>query len=404
MGGPINGPSVFSCPPFDLGSFSEIAHHRGGRGRTATEFSVGVGLNGSTKEETDSLHVTDYLYQFRQSKNMPNLRSYQISSMNNFIEIERNKEGTLDFYFGNSKSRFQWVPVDIVQQRGVGISVLQVLLLDLGIKNKLEHGSSLGTIKHLSGPVPTTEELQNIANLGQIIQGFFAPSVVSIAPVRSQPRRTYDPAQIESDPEGDHIPMLLANLSISSTGIWKRTKTSLEEFGKQSGLFDELDVKHFGTPGSGPFQIQVRKFGKKLKGPKRNIVDMGYGISQVLPIVAQLIITKRPSVFLVQQPEIHLHPSAEAALASYLCSRGKKGHQLIVETHGEYLIDRVRMAVQEKGTGVRPDDVMILYFERKEIGVAIHSITIDSLGNLHGEPPSYGSFFMKEMRRSLGIS
>ena len=403
-GYPINGSSAFSCPPFDLGSFFEIAHHRGGKGGRATKFTVGVGLNGQTKEETDSLDLTNYIYRFEERKSMPSLRSCRISSVDNFTEIERDKEGIHDFYFGNSESRFQWIPVEILQERGIEIGMFQMLLLHSGMKNELQYESELGTIQRLSGSNLTRDELQNIASLGNMSREFSAQNVVSIAPVRSQPKRTYDPAQIESDPEGDHIPMLLANLSFSSRKLWKRTKKSLEDFGKQSGLFDELDVKHFGTKGSGPFQIQVRKFGKGLKGPKRNIVDMGYGISQILPIVAQLIITKRPSVFLVQQPEVHLHPSAEAALASYLCSRGKKGHQLIVETHGKYLIDRIRMAVQEKDTGVSPSDVMILYFERKGIGVAIHSITIDSQGNLQGEPPSYGSFFIKEMHRSLGLS
>ncbi len=402
-GYPINGSAAFSGPPFDLGSFFEIAHHRGSRGGRATKFTVGVGLSGQTRGEQSSLDVTDYIYRFEERRSMPSLRSCRISSMDNFIEIEREKERIIEFCFGNSESRLQWIPVEIVQDRGIEISMFQVLLLPSGIKNGLQYESDFGTITRLMGPDLTRGELQDIARLGNMCREFSAQNVVSIAPVRSQPKRTYDPAQIELNPEGDHIPMLLANLSFSSKKVWAKTKKALEEFGKQSGLFDELDVKHFGTKGSGPFQIQVRKFGKNLMGPKRNIVDMGYGISQILPIVAQLIITKRPSVFLVQQPEVHLHPSAEAALASYLCSRGKKGHQLIVETHGKYLIDRIRMAVQEKDTGVSPDDVMILYFERKGIGVAIHSITIDSQGNLHGEPPSYGSFFMKEMKRSLGL-
>ncbi len=77
--------------------------------------------------------------------------------------------------------------------------------------------------------------------------------------------------------------------------------------------------------------------------------------------------------------------------------------QLIVETHSDYIIDRVRMDVRDKKTSLKPEDVSILYFERTGSDVKIHSLRIDEQGNLLGAPPSYGQFFLEETNRSIGI-
>ena len=131
-----------------------------------------------------------------------------------------------------------------------------------------------------------------------------------------------------------------------------------------------------------PFQIQIRKFGGKLKGNCRNLIDVGYGVSQTLPIITELLRADAPSMFLLQQPEVHLHPSAQAALGSLFCSVAGSDRQLVVETHSDYIIDRVRMDVRDNKTDLKPEDVSILYFERGESDVKIHSIRLDADGNV----------------------
>ena len=157
------------------------------------------------------------------------------------------------------------------------------------------------------------------------------------APVRSKPCRTYDPAGLSHDPEGDYIPMLLANLATHRSDTWKNLKKELEKFGSQSGIFDEINIKRLGKLESDPFQIQVRKFQKKRKGPKRNLRDVGYGISQVLPILTELLLPENTRMLLVQQPEVHLHLGVQAELGSLFCNVAAQGRQLIIETHSDYL-------------------------------------------------------------------
>ena len=99
-----------------------------------------------------------------------------------------------------------------------------------------------------------------------------------------------------------------------------------------------------------------------------------------------------------------MHPSAQAALGSLFCRIAGPERQLIVETHSDHLLDRVRMEVREAGdSGISPEDVSILFFERNALDVQIHSLRIDEEGNIVDAPNSYRKFFMQETARSLGL-
>ena len=148
----------------------------------------------------------------------------------------------------------------------------------------------------------------------------------------------------------------------------------------------------------------MRKYGSKgTKGLKRNLVDVGFGISQILPLLAELFRDKGADLFLLQQPEVHLHPSAQAALGTLLCQVAASGRQLLVETHSDHLLDRVRMDVRDGETGLAPEDVSVLFFERDDLAVRIHSLRFDQNGNVLDAPLGYRQFFMDETRRSVGL-
>ena len=200
--------------------------------------------------------------------------------------------------------------------------------------------------------------------------------------------------------------MYLANIYLHDKSRWGDLKSSLEKFGRNAGLFDEISVRTLGHGKSGdPFRLRIRRSGnrKKIKGPWRNLIDVGYGVSQALPVIAELLRDDAPPVFLLQQPEVHLHPRAQAALGSLFCEIAGLERQIIVETHSDYLLDRVCMDIRDgKGT-LKPDDVSILYFERGDLDVRIYSLSLDQEGNILDAPPSYRQFFMAETRRSIGL-
>lgn len=227
------------------------------------------------------------------------------------------------------------------------------------------------------------------------------------APIRSHPLRTYNPSLLEYDAGGDYVPSYLANLYRRNADEWQLLKGQLEEFGNVSQLFDEIQVRSFGKSDGDPFQIQVRKHSgpksRPRKGPWRNLIDVGYGVSQALPVLTELLRPDGPTMFLLQQPEVDLHPQAQAALGTLFCQTASAGRQLIIETHSDYIIDRVRMDVRDGTTGLKPEDVSILYFEPGDVAVKIHSIRIDKAGNVLDAPKSYGNFFMDEVSRSIGL-
>ena len=228
------------------------------------------------------------------------------------------------------------------------------------------------------------------------------------APVRSKPRRIYDPSNLEQDAEGDYIPMYLADIRVRYPDRWNRLKEQLEEFGSDAGLFDEIGIKPLGDKGGAGFLVQIRKFSgpktRTLKGPQRNLIDVGYGVSQILPVVTELLRRDSSTMFLLQQPEVHLHPSAQAALGSLFCRVvGNKKHQLVVETHSDYLLDRVRMLIRHRKTKLKPEDVSILFFERQSFGIAIHSLRLDEQGSVQDAPEGYRQFFMEEFDRLFGL-
>lgn len=194
------------------------------------------------------------------------------------------------------------------------------------------------------------------------------------------------------------MPMVLAETFGEKTERSTKLRESLAIFGKASGLFSSVEIKRKGHKQSDPFQIGI-----KITGPTFNLVDVGYGVSQILPIIVDAVRNSRRSTFLLQQPEVHLHPRAQAELGSFLALLAKEQEKrFIIETHSDYLIDRIRMDIRDKKS-LAPGDVSILYFERLRGGVKVHRLEIDGFGNIVGAPSTYRQFFLQEERRILGV-
>ena len=137
-------------------------------------------------------------------------------------------------------------------------------------------------------------------------------------------------------------------------------------------------------------------------GSHANLVDVGYGVSQSLPVLVDVMGEQR-TAFLLQQPEVHLHPRGQAELASFFIKSWKrKKNRFLIETHSDHIVDRVRISIRQ---GIlKPNEVSILYFEPQRNSVKIHNMRVDKRGNLLDAPESYRDFFMHETDRLLGFS
>lgn len=396
----VNGRSVpdFKREPYDLGNFDDIAHFRGGKGGRAKEF-----MGGFTRL-TEGNSTIEFMTTFRKRGIGLELSRLEIKEGEDRVLLRGKNQSTIEASFGTSNGMWQRM-IEISTTFGED-EVMLPLRAFSGLGLLEEDWSSVS-----GSPEPTENDIHRARNLflksaGKRSRGCGPypdyTRLYASAPVRSQPRRTYDAMQALQDPEGAYIPMLYAKLRFQRSTEWEDLKAGLESFGKDSGLFDEIIVKPVDKEGTVAFQLSVRKKGDKAKGPYRNLIDVGYGNSQILPVITELLLSRPDAAHLLQQPEVHLHPSAQAALGSFFCQIAGRGkQQLLVETHSDYLVDRVRMDVRDGECDLNPEDVSILFFERKDMEVKIHTLRIDEEGNITDAPDSYQNFFMAEVNRSL---
>lgn len=227
---------------------------------------------------------------------------------------------------------------------------------------------------------------------------------ITIAPIRSNPKRVYGDDDFKHDPDGSHVPYLLRE-NLSDSGIPKRTEMKkrfekiLNRFGSDSGLFESVNIKNYGNSISTPFELQISIGGKKL-----NFTNVGYGVSQILPLLSEIIINPANSIFSIQQPEVHLHPKGQAAFADFIFkSYLEENKKFILETHSDYLIDRFRIRLNKSNLDQNPSS-QILFFTKSYGGNKIDKIQIFKDGDISEEQPKgYRDFFIREQLDLLNI-
>ncbi len=160
-----------------------------------------------------------------------------------------------------------------------------------------------------------------------------------------------------------------------------KLKKELERWLKELEVAEGAEIK----------AIDPSLFSLELLSPytktRVNIADIGFGVSQIIPVIVQSYMMPPGSTLILEQPEIHLHPRAQAILADLLIERAKAGVRFIVETHSEHLILRLQRRVAEKE--IDKDKIRIYYFEMTKEGANIRLIRIDSTGQLLNFPKGF---------------
>jgi hypothetical protein len=223
------------------------------------------------------------------------------------------------------------------------------------------------------------------------------PSVIWIAPIRTKPKRTYDELRRGFSAEGTHTPYLIRKI-LGTASQAKRFRAIIHEIGRDSGLFDRVEIKRFGADVTAPFEVHI-----VLESKAFNLINVGYGVSQALPVVVEILCRPHDSWFSIQQPEVHLHPRAQAALGDLIFTMGaSENKKFLIETHSDFMIDRYRSR-QRIHRGKKPTG-QVLFFERKKGRNSVTPLEISERGDLPLEQPrSYRKFFIKEQMELLGI-
>ena len=140
--------------------------------------------------------------------------------------------------------------------------------------------------------------------------------------------------------------------------------------------------------------FQFARTGHPVSGPRRP-TNVGFGLTYVLPIVIACLTATPGSMILLENPEAHVHPQGQSAMARLACAAAGIGAQLVVETHSDHILNGVRLAVKRQ---VLPADrVALHYFKREDDGIHITTPAVGPDGMLSEWPPG----FFDEWDRSL---
>jgi predicted ATPase len=227
-------------------------------------------------------------------------------------------------------------------------------------------------------------------------------SISYLGPLRSKGQRLYywtggEPESVGYSGENTISALLAAKARQLNTGRKKRRKLFEEFIAEklhQLELIDAFEVRQISE--------HRKEYEVKVKTPGSpswvDLPDVGFGISQVLPVLVQCFYAPADSILFIEQPELHLHPKAQSNLADLfievLFSRvdGKpRNIQLVIETHSEHLLHRLQRRIAEHHPDrlITPDQVAAYFAHTAGTDSKLEPLQIDLLGNILNWPENF---------------
>ncbi|HZR64680.1 MAG TPA: AAA family ATPase [Terriglobales bacterium] len=390
---------AFGDDQFSFGNFSDmVSIHSADQ----SYFRIGLVWDQQAKRKTDT-SANGFLMTFVEHQGLPRLATYTFfGGKGDTVSLRfsgnrvlyKSEKGNIPPVFTAKDMVFGLLPSWIEEHKG-----------DNGDYNKLEtpRGFPEGRIPLLLAMslVSEVSEKSRIENKNSFEVHLpdvpFSPEIAWVAPIRTKPKRTYDELMLQFSPEGSHTPYLIRRMLHTKTAAAK-FREIVERVGVASGLFEGVRIRSFGRGATAPFEVDIVLDGKAL-----NLSTVGYGVSQSLPVLVEVLARHKGSWFAIQQPEVHLHPRAQAALGDLFFEMAVTEQKyFLIETHSDFTIDRFRMNYRTKRSS-KPDS-QVLYFERVNKQNTVSPLPIGSSGELSAnQPEGYRNFFIKEELRLLEI-
>jgi predicted ATPase len=328
-------------------------------------FQSEIGYN--TKK--DEIKVDRFEYQLNNDNDKKSVLSVEIKNKNDKNEYTISS----DAYDLSRKQGRAWALKNVVRFYGFPDEVVSYYQnADFVQRLNLEHENLFHSIYYL-GPLRTkAERLYTWTGITPESVGFFGENTVAA--------------------------ILAAKERRMSSGFKQPIKSFAEIIAfqlKTLGLIEEFKVNPISEQRQ-EYEVKVRSKGSR---EMVDLPDVGFGISQVLPVLAQCFYAPPGSVIVMEQPEIHLHPSAQSALADVMIdvinsreNKADRNIQLIIETHSEHFLRRLQRRIAEEK--ISKDKVSAYFADITKQPAVLHGLEINLFGNICNWPDN---FFGDEM-------
>jgi len=226
----------------------------------------------------------------------------------------------------------------------------------------------------------------NLRRISTVIEQFFDEFIHYIGPLREYPKRYYISTGEKPSDVGPRGEKTIDLLYLNRAKITKELGYWLKKF----KMAKKINLKKVA---SGIWKLELLNL---KTGLHDNLKDVGFGVSQILPILTEGLMAECGSTLIVEQPEIHLHPRAQAQLADLFISLAKDGKSSIIETHSEHMI--LRLARRIAQGQLNKNDIILYEFSLLKGGSNVKKVEFDDFGNLKEWP---AEFFETELEETM---
>lgn len=229
------------------------------------------------------------------------------------------------------------------------------------------------------------------------LSGLLSEAVHYLGPLREDPSPSYRPGQgggvatlglkgeftVASLHANRHqeIDCPVVNEGVSVRRM--RLEEAVDYWSDLFGLASEVRTRDLGRPG-----IELGLTDPQTS-ESRDLTSVGVGVSQLLPVIVLCLLAQPGELVLLEQPELHLHPAPQQVLGDFLLGVAESGRQLLVETHSEYLVNRLRLRIAQDEFDETGDLVQIWYARRDEGNTEFGSLQANRFGSFEEWPEGF---------------
>lgn len=224
-------------------------------------------------------------------------------------------------------------------------------------------------------------------------------NLIHLPGIRGNPERTCKKVAL-----GKYFPGTFQNYVASVIDHWKEdSPDKLNLLGKnlqKLGLTRRIDSREIDDTQIGLYVGRLPVGSTQKESDMVSIADVGFGVSQSLPVVLALMVAEPGQMVYIEQPELHLHPGAQVALAQIISESAKRGVRVVIETHSQYLLLGIQTLVAE---GNLDHNIVKLHWftRRKDGSTEVSSVDLDKSGAYGDWPEDFSNVELKLEERYI---